>query len=204
MALTIDIRIRVLRYAIYGAVALVHLFLLLHFRFNLTREPAVAAKEAEIIKLVDFQEYIPPPASPKKEPEKEVVEVSDQPAVSEQVIEVDEKVVEVKDAPPVQREPEYVPQHKISKVPDIPTKEILDRIVYPPMALRQKLEAVVYVELYIDQAGLVRKVVVLKDPGHGFAQAAVDALEGMICGPAEANGKPVAVRFRYPIRFVLH
>ncbi len=193
---------RLIRYSILTLAALAHLFLLLYFKFNITREAAVAEPEAEVIKLVDFQEYIPPPP-PRPQPKKEVIEVSDQPSVAEEIIEVDEEVVEVEEAPPVPREPEYLPQHKISRIPVIPTKEILDRIVYPPMALRQKLEAVVYVELYIDQTGLVRQVVVLKDPGNGFAEAALDALEGLQCGPAEANGKPVAVRFRYPIRFVL-
>ena len=193
---------RMLRYGILTVAALVHIVLLLYFKFNLTRETSVPEPEAEIIKLVDFQEYIPPPP-PKPQPEQEVIQVSDQPAVSEMIIEVEKEVVEVEQAPPAPVEPEYLPQHKISKTPEIPVEEILDRIIYPPMALRQNLEAVVFVELYIDQTGLVRQVVVLKDPGNGFAEAAVRALEGLQCIPAEANGTPVAVRFRYPIRFVL-
>ncbi len=195
-------RTRLIRYIILALAAFAHLVLLLYFKFNVTRETSVPVAEAEVIKLVDYQEYIPPPP-PKPQPKKEVIQVSDQPAVAETIIEVEEEVVEVQSAPPVSIEPEYLPQHKISKVPEIPVEEILDRIEYPPMALRQGLEAVVYVELYIDQTGLVRQVVVLKDPGNGFAEAAVKALEKLRCKPAEANGKPVAVRFRYPIRFVL-
>jgi periplasmic protein TonB len=195
-----------IRFSMIGLAALAHVLLLLYFRFSITREAVVAVPEAEVIKLVDFQEYIPPPPPPKPQPKKEVTEVNDQPSVAEKIIQVDEEVVEEEEtvSPVVEQEPEYLPQHKISKIPVIPVEEILDRIEYPPMALRQKLEAVVYVELYIDQTGLVRQVIVLKDPKNGFAEAAVKALEGLQCGPAEANGKPVAVRFRYPIRFVLN
>ena len=91
---------RLIRYSILTLAALAHLFLLLYFKFNITREAAVAEPEAEVIKLVDFQEYIPPPP-PRPQPKKEVIEVSDQPSVAEEIIEVDEEVVEVEEAPPV-------------------------------------------------------------------------------------------------------
>jgi len=196
-------KMRLVRYGFFSLAALAHLFLLLYFRYNVHRTDRQTEPEASIIKLVDFQEYVPPPPPPPKEPEKEIVEVSDQPAASERIIETEKEIVEAETAPTAVPEPEYLPQHKISKIPEIPTKEILNRIEYPPMALRQKREAVVYVELYIDNTGLVRQVVVLKDPGYGFAEAAVKALKGVQCVPAEANGVPAAVRFRYPIRFVL-
>jgi len=192
----------VLRYSLFAVVGLVHLVLILYFRFSLPETAQEAEPSAEVFKLVDVQEYVPPPP-PKPEPVKEVVEVSEQPTASETIIEVEEEVVEVEQAPPVSREPDYLPQHKISEIPEIPAREILDRIVYPPMALRQNLEAVVIVELYIDASGLVRRVVVLRDPGHGFAEAALAALEGLRCTPARANGQTVAVRYRYPIRFSL-
>ena len=71
------------------------------------------------------------------------------------------------------------------------------------MAMKQGIEGVVYLELFIDEAGNIRQVNVLKDPGYGFAEAAVQALDGIVCKPALMNDKPVAVRFRYPVRFVL-
>ena len=55
----------------------------------------------------------------------------------------------------------------------------------------------------IDANGVIRKIKVLKDPGHGFAQAAVAALDGITCVPANANGKNCAVRYRYPVKFTL-
>ena len=71
------------------------------------------------------------------------------------------------------------------------------------MAMKQGIEGVVYLELFIDENGNIRQVNVLKDPGYGFAEAAIAALDGITCKPALMNDKPVAVRFRYPVRFVL-
>jgi protein TonB len=114
-------------------------------------------------------------------------------------VETEDTVVEVTSTADI----EYVPQHKISIVPEIPTKEVLGRIRYPSLALRQEIEGVVYLELFIDTAGVIRKIQVLKDPGYGFADAAIEALTGIRCKPAISNGSPVAVRYRYPVRFTL-
>lgn len=181
----------------------------------------VTTTDYEILKLVDIVEYVPPPkpvAKPEPKVEEKVVQVEDQPAAAENIIEVEEKVEEIQsqsteDVPEdashnvgghVTGEIEYFPQNKISKVPQLPAKEILSRIVYPAMAHRQGIEGVVYLELYIDAEGNIRKIVVLKDPGHGFAEAAVAAMEGIKCVPAQANGKNVPVRFRYPVKFKLN
>lgn len=100
-------------------------------------------------------------------------------------------------------EPEYLPQFKIDEVPIIPARTVLSRIEYPPLAARQGIEANVFLELFIDETGRIRKITVLKDPGHGFAAAAVAALRGVVCTPAMVEGQPVAVRYRYPVRFTL-
>ena len=145
---------------------------------------------------MDVQEFVPPPPAPVEK--KEVVTVSNQPKASENFVETKEEVV-------VEREEiVYLPQHKISSVPIIPSREVLSRIVYPPMALKQGIEAVVYLELFIDSNGSIKKIKVLKDPGHGFAEAAVKALQGITCVPANANGKNCAVRYRYPVKFTLN
>ena len=65
------------------------------------------------------------------------------------------------------------------------------------------LTGTLYLYVDLDEYGNIRRVNVLKDPGYGFADAAVAALEGITCKPAMMNDKPVAVRFRYPVRFVL-
>ena len=177
-------------------------------------------EDTSIFKIVDLKEYTPPPPEPEEEEEKEKkpppeekIEVPRQEEVTEEVIETEEEIVPVEEqAPseetgpqpvpiPEQEEIEYLPQHKISVPPEMPTEEIRKNITYPELARRQKIEGVVFLELYIDQYGEIRNIVVLRDPGYGFAEAAVEALKGLTVAPAQANGIPVAVRFRYPIRF---
>lgn len=200
------------RFAIFALAAFLHLAAFAFIRFTIPPENKTDEKKYEVLKLVDVEEYIPPPPPPA---EAKVTTVYNQPSASEEIIQSEAPVVEVTDssvvtvvpvAPVVTviaSESEYLPQHKVSNIPEIPTADILSRIEYPPIALRQGIEGVVYLELYIDQTGLIRKIIVLKDPGYGFAEAAVASLKNVQCKPALANGVPVAVRFRYPVRFTL-
>ncbi|MDO4506598.1 MAG: TonB family protein [Spirochaetales bacterium] len=187
-----------IRPALFVLVLAVHAAVISMFSFRNESTPVetVDFREAEVFKLVDVQEFVPPP--PEVKEVKETVKVSKQPEASENITETEKKV---------ETEPEeivYLPQHKISSVPVIPVREILSRIEYPSMALKQGIEAVVYLELFIDSTGTIRNIKVLKDPGHGFAQAAVKAFDGITCIPAIANGKACAVKFRYPVKFTLN
>ena len=187
-------------------VLLLHIAALVLVKFHSQVQAQQEEESYEILKLVDIEEFVPPPPPPKEEIKEVIPEETVQTAVSETVLVTEEEIIEsVEDEPrtAVPQEIEYVPQHKISTIPEIPTKQILENIVYPAMALRQGLEGVVYLELFIDHEGTIRKIEVLKDPGFGFAEAAIDALKDVVCVPATANGKTVAVRFRYPVRFTL-
>ena len=179
---------------LFSLVIVIHVVVLICVKFSVSNAVQEEEKNAEIFKLVDVEEFVPPPPPPVIE-KKEVVINSVK--NSENIQETEKEVVEV------QEEIEYVPQHKISVVPEIPTKDILSRIEYPKMAMKQGIEGVVYLELFIDEYGNIRRINVLKDPGYGFAEAAIAALDGVTCKPALVNDKPVAVRFRYPVRFVL-
>ena len=178
---------------LFSLVIAIHVIVLICVKFSVSNAVQEEEKVAEIFKLVDVEEFVPPPPPPVIE-KKEVVVNSVK--TSENIQETEKEVVEVEDI-------DYVPQHKISVVPEIPTKAILSKIEYPKMAMKQGIEGVVYLELFIDENGNIRRINVLKDPGYGFADAAVAALEGITCKPAMMNDKPVAVRFRYPVRFVL-
>ena len=180
---------------LFSLVIAIHVVVLICVKFSISNAAPEEEKVAEIFKLVDVEEFVPPPPPPPVIEKKEVLVNSVK--ASENIQETEEEVVEV------QEEIDYVPQHKISVVPEIPTKQILSKIEYPKMAMKQGIEGVVYLELFIDEYGNIRRVNVLKDPGYGFADAAVAALEGITCKPAMMNDKPVAVRFRYPVRFVL-
>ena len=182
-----------IRPLLLSLVVVIHVVVLICVKFNVTAAAQEEEPNAEIFKLVDVEEFVPPPPPPVIE-KKEVVVNSVK--ASENIQETDKEVVEVEDI-------DYVPQHKISVVPEIPTKAILSKIEYPKMAMKQGIEGVVYLELFIDEGGNIRRINVLKDPGYGFAEAAIEALDGIVCKPALVNDKPVAVRFRYPVRFVL-
>lgn len=188
------------------SVLLLHVFALLLVKFHSYVKEQNKEESYEILKLVDIEEFVPPPPPPKEEIKEIIPQETVQVEASETVLVTEDEIIETaKEVPPnsLPQQIEYVPQHKISVIPEIPTKQILENIVYPALALRQGIEGIVYLELFIDQEGIIRKVEVLKDPGYGFAEAAVAALEGVVCVPAKANGKTVAVRFRYPVRFTL-
>jgi protein TonB len=73
------------------------------------------------------------------------------------------------------------------------------------MALRAKIEGMVYLELFVDRHGQVQQIRILREnpENRGFGEAAIKAFQGMKGEPAQANGTAVAVRYRYPVRFVL-
>lgn len=100
-------------------------------------------------------------------------------------------------------EPDYRPLASGVTPPVVPAAEFQSRIRYPDRARRLAVQATVDLELSIDREGVVRRVVVVRDPGYGFADAAVQALEGLVCQPALLGGEPVAVRYRFPVRFTL-
>lgn len=101
---------------------------------------------------------------------------------------------------------EYVPLQKNMVPPVLSIKSIKDKLICPPIALRAGIEGRVFLDIYIDTAGLIQKIKVLKeDPvGYGFADAAIRAFDGCTCVPAKIDGLAVAVIFRYPIRFTIN
>ncbi|MCL2472492.1 MAG: energy transducer TonB [Treponema sp.] len=99
----------------------------------------------------------------------------------------------------------YLPQYMVTDPPVLPDSDIAGAMVYPPIARRANIEGNVYLELFIDQQGNIRHINILQEnpPKRGFGDAAINAFKGIKAKPAETNGEPVAVRYRYPIRFTL-
>ncbi|MFW5786119.1 MAG: energy transducer TonB [bacterium] len=190
-----------------------HLYLILTFAIR--TEGPEEREDVTIFRMVDVQEYVPPPPEPEPEPEPpepEEVEELPEEEIAEEVIETEEEIEETEEpppprpaapGPPAPPEIDYLPQHMISAAPQIPTDEVRENIRYPSLANRRRIEGVVYLELYIDDEGTIRDIDVLRDPGYGLGDAAVKAFDGVKVVPAEANGVPVAVRFRFPVRFQL-
>ncbi|MDR3276871.1 MAG: energy transducer TonB [Treponema sp.] len=199
---------------VFLAVAAVHVLLLVFFAVRMDTDLSAPEPQPVVVKLTDLREDIPPPPAPPVDtpPPENAVE-----SIAETMIETDEVPEnQVLVDPGTLREStawvpgqtgggeeDFLPMHMVSAVPVFPEREILSALVYPPIALRAGIEAIVYLELFVDHEGKIRNIVVLKeDPeGRGFGEAAVRAFAGIRCKPAEANGVPVAVRYRYPVRF---
>lgn len=73
---------------------------------------------------------------------------------------------------------------------------------YPPAALAAGREALVPLELGVDENGVVIAVQVIEPVGEGFDEAAVLAARGMRFAPAlDARGAPASAVIRYNMRF---
>lgn len=74
---------------------------------------------------------------------------------------------------------------------------------YPEIALRAGLEGNVYVKVWVDKEGKVRKAVVLKSDAEIFNQNAIDAAQQWVFTPAVMQKGPVSVWVSIPFRFRL-
>lgn len=210
------------RLAIFVVVAGLHGVLLFFVVFSVNTTLKAAEPAAQTIKLVDIREDIPPPPPlpPPPPPPPESPPAAAQnavEAVAETMIETDEvpeETVVVRGIIPAPAagagerpapEIEYLPQHRITTPPSFPEQEIRDAIVYPRIALSSGIEGLVYLELFIDSRGEIRQITVLREtpPERGFGEAAVRAFRGIRAAPAQADGRDVGVRWRYPIRFTI-
>jgi len=213
-------RIKLISFAV---AALLHIVLIMFVSFRAETTQMLMEPIAGVMRLVDLQEYVPPPPAP------EILfnenEINTQDLTAAIIIEIDE-LLPTDTAPvyaPVNvpagssitasvhgrtgtEEIIFLPQHRITLLPVLPEAEIRRNIVYPPLAQRSGIEGIVFLELLIDQRGNITEIIVLREnpPGRGFAEAAVNAFYGVrATRPAELNGQAVAVRFRYPINFAL-
>jgi len=176
------------------AALLFHALLLFFVVFTIKTVVNVPAERPDVMKLADIREEAPPPRS--------ISNAS--PAVAETVIESDDAESGETLSGPGEII-DFLPMHMVSHLPRFSEDELKRRVIYPPIAERSGLEGTVYLEIFVDREGLVRSVAILKEdpPDRGFGEAAVKAFQGFRGSPALANGKEVAVRYRYPVRFAL-
>jgi TonB family protein len=81
---------------------------------------------------------------------------------------------------------------------------ILDQVEarFPPEAAAQGLGGTVVMEVDIGADGAVLGVSVVQGAGHGFDEAAVEAVRQFQFSPAEVDGKPAPVRIQYAYEFL--
>ncbi|HEY5242471.1 MAG TPA: energy transducer TonB, partial [Polyangiaceae bacterium] len=79
-----------------------------------------------------------------------------------------------------------------------------DRVeaTYPPQALRDRLEATVSVSMVVDETGHVSDARVVTPAGHGFDEAALDAVRRFTFEPARRDG--VAIRSTVELAYEFH
>ncbi|QDE66293.1 ligand-gated channel protein [Myxococcus xanthus] len=74
--------------------------------------------------------------------------------------------------------------------------------IYPPEAAAQQLEGTVVMWVDISETGAVSNVEVSQPAGHGFDEAAVEAVRQFQFEPAEVDDVPAPVRIEYAYQFV--
>lgn len=74
---------------------------------------------------------------------------------------------------------------------------------YPALAIQAGLEGNVYVKVWVDKAGLVRKAGIVKSDGVIFEEPALAAARQWVFTPALMQDQPVSVWVTIPIRFRL-
>ena len=134
---------------------------------------------------------IPPPERVKLP-----VEAENENEVEEETIPVtiftdDGKVPGVEFAPPV-----FVPY-------EIPPKPLnLDKVDFDYPGVFQ-IEGTVFLELWIDKEGNVRKVILVKSLHPVFDKVAIEGASKLRFSPAIQRDMPVAVRYSFPVKFKL-
>ena len=82
-------------------------------------------------------------------------------------------------------------------------KALYQKIKYPTIAKKAKLEGKVFLLTYIDEKGNVTDVNVVKGIGGGCDEAATDAIKSTKFEPGKNQGKPVKVKLSLTINFKL-
>jgi protein TonB len=197
-----------LRLILFTAVAGLHGILIFSLAFHTGGAMGTApAEQARVMKLTDIEEEAPPPPppSPDRVPENAVEAIAET-MIETDVVPANQTVVAAGTLlTPQSTEEDYLPMHLISVRPEFDERQLAQALVYPPIARRSGIEGRVILELFVDRTGRVQQITVLQEtpPGRGFAEAAVKAFEGQRGTPGQANGRPVSVRLRWPVRFVL-
>ena len=207
----------------FALVAVLHVFVIVYVAFRMDIKVNSPAPVAGVMKLFDVDEEMPlllaaaPPSPPPLSEENSDMPPLEQELIAENLVETDEtpppSMIGGRVSPDIvgvrggtgSGQINYLPQRLVSKVPVLPEDEIRRATIYPPIAQRSNIEGSVYLELFVDRQGNVREVGIIREnpPNRGFGQAAVNAFKGIRGIPAEANGEPVAVRYRYNVSFKL-
>ena len=206
---------------LYGVIAavVIHLIIFISFILFLPRQKN---EDALKVKILKYAELGPPPSIIRNTPPAVKV-VAEKPTFGTPVVAKKGEAVsefEVpKDASPASGE------IKVEQPAAEVKKEVIDetfyvavdmmpepgggieaiqkKIVYPPEARRDKVEGKVIVKAFIDEAGSVRRVEIVKGLGSGCDEAAMAAVRSTRFRPGKMNGKVVRVQMTIALAFRL-
>jgi periplasmic protein TonB len=82
-------------------------------------------------------------------------------------------------------------------------KSIQEKIVYPEIAKRARVEGKVFVKAFVDETGTVTSAEIVKGIGAGCDEAAIDAVLQTKFSPGKQRGRPIKVQVTIPIVFKL-
>lgn len=82
-------------------------------------------------------------------------------------------------------------------------KSIQEKIVYPEIAKRARVEGKVFVKAFVDETGTVTSAEIVKGIGAGCDEAAIDAVLQTKFSPGKQRGRLIKVQVTIPIVFKL-
>lgn len=100
--------------------------------------------------------------------------------------------------------PKYAPPSSLTEPPELISQNLDLREFYPAEARQQGLESDVVLRLTLEADGHISEARPLKDPGHGFADAALRAAHKLKFKPAKINGETVATQIDFTLHFWLN
>ena len=157
-------------------------------------------KVIEVQKLPpQLQNIIKPPPPPK--PKMPVAAESDEEVEQETIEETDFTGFEIKEAELELNIPAFVPYD----TPPEPLNlvEVKRKTPYPEAAKLLGIEGTVYLELWVDTKGVVRKVVLARSLYPALDNVAAEMARQIMFSPAMQRDQPVAVRISFPYSFTL-
>lgn len=89
---------------------------------------------------------------------------------------------------------------ELSRLPRV-KKEI--KALYPEEAKQARIDGSVVLDVIIGKEGKVQDVTLVRGPGHGLNESALNALKQFEFAPALQGATPVAVKIRYTYKFKL-
>lgn len=196
-----------------GLIAALGIMILL---FNTPLQPGeemdMSEDEQEVIDMEDIvqterEETPPPPPQPQppeEAPEDEVIE--------DQHFDLESDFEEAAgtDIPPPPPDDNDVEEEQeiFEVVEDMPEpiggqQAINEQVEYPETARRAGIEGRVFLEFLVDENGNISEVEIIRSPGGGTEEAAIEAILTVEWRPGRQRGQPVPVRMSWQVNFRL-